>query len=297
MVLAVLLGVFAFVSLGLLLNKLSLERQNRHWTEHSHFLEKILDRSKKQHRRLFQSVQIRQKQAKNLNTALDSMKKENDSLDEMLKKTQADIATVKEEKTYLEEMLIHKTQQIENLNAQINQAGDAPTGLVNIALPSSPNDEELRRLQEQNHLLQEKLNRLYKAINANINEINIAKIALEETVSSARKKIEDEWNTVNLGSVTTGAGAETPAASAVESKAPKTEGHVLAVNDEHGFVVIDLGRTDNLPPDAVLQVKKNGRSIATLSVLELRNAMAACNVKEVLDGQRIEINDPVSILR
>jgi hypothetical protein len=42
---------------------------------------------------------------------------------------------------------------------------------------------------------------------------------------------------------------------------------------------------------------KAGQPIATLSVLELRDVMAACNIKDIADGQKIEINDPVSVLR
>ena len=86
-VLAVLLGVFSLISLGLFINKISLERQNRHWTEHSHFLEKILRRSRKQHKTLFRSVKNRQKQAENLNSALKSLKKDNESLEDLLEKT------------------------------------------------------------------------------------------------------------------------------------------------------------------------------------------------------------------
>ena len=63
------------------------------------------------------------------------------------------------------------------------------------------------------------------------------------------------------------------------------------------FVLAHLGKADNLSSESTLEVKKNGRSIATLSILEIRDVMAACNVKEIQNGQRVEINDPVSILR
>ena len=289
MVLTVLFGIFVLLSTVLFLNKLSLEKQNRRWTDLSHRLEQMLDRSKQHRHRLFHSMQSRQKEAKNLGTSLEAIKKEKQSLESSIKENEANIASIQQEKTYLEEMLIHKTKEIEVLSARTGQSSsDAGVGTVN--------EEELKRLNDQNQILRDKLARLYKAVSSNINEINVAKIALEETVSSAKKKIDDEWNTVNLGSVTTGETSDeipTPGTN----KEPKTEGHVLAVNDEHGFVVIDLGSADNLPTNATLQVKKNGQTIATLSVLEIRNAMAACNIKDLRDGQRIEINDLVSIIR
>ena len=113
---------------------------------------------------------------------------------------------------------------------------------------------------------------------------------------TARKKIEDEWNTVNLGSVTTSAVSDRDKVPA-EAKQPKSEGHVLAINSEHGFVVIDLGKVDNLSSESTLEVKKNGQPIATLNILEIRDVMAACNIRDLQDGQRVEINDPVSIMR
>ena len=115
-------------------------------------------------------------------------------------------------------------------------------------------------------------------------------------MSTAKKKIEDEWNTVNLGSVTTSAVSDRQANGAGPQQ-PKSEGRVLAINSEHGFVVIDLGKVDNLSNETTLEVKKNGQPIATLNVLEIRDVMAACNIKDLQNGQKIEINDLVSILR
>jgi hypothetical protein len=175
-------------------------------------------------------------------------------------------------------------------------------------------DEDLQRLNEQNRILQEKLDRLYRMTSDKINEINVAKIALEETVSTARKNINDEWKTVDLGSVTsTASSMPAPMPAAMRSSTPlrqmeiqeekiqtdqtKNEGHVLAINNEHGFVVIDLGKVNNLQSDATLQVLKDGVPVATLNVLEIRDVMAACNIRELESGQHIEINDAVTILR
>ena len=274
---ASLLGVLFLFSLSLLSDKRSLQRENHAFLEESHRLENLLGKTKQHRRKLVERLQSNAKKTR--------------SLTEALKKTQADAASVKEEKTYLEEMLLDKTKEIETLKTQ-NQGQAAAQ---EPALSAGNNPEELKRLSEQNNLLKEKLNRLYKIITGKISEINIAKITLGDTVASAKKNIEDEWNTVNLGSVTAGS-AQTTAQTAA-AKLPKSEGHVLAINNEHGFVVIDLGRADNLGSDAILEVKKNGQAIATLSVLEIRDAMAACNIKDIRDGQHIEINDPVSTLR
>ena len=292
----VLTGVLTLYTFSTFSDTSTLQKKNQNLMEQSRQLQEALTLVQKQHAVLLRGLENRDKDSQNLKDSLDAMQKENKAIQETLKKNEARVESIKEEKSYLEEMLINKTKQIEILK---NQGGTSAESAVGTEVqPVAQNDEELSKLGEQNRVLQEKLDRLYKTTNAKMNEINIAKIALEETVSTAKKKIEDEWNTVNLGSVTTSAVADTPEAPAsTGTSTPKAEGHVLAINSEHGFVVVDLGKVDILPSDAMLEVKKNGLTIATLSVLEIRDVMAACNIKDLQTGQRIEINDSVSILR
>lgn len=263
--------------------------------------------------KLFHSLQKRSQKSREQNSALAALKNESESLRSQLKISESGVNSIKEEKAYLEEMLINKTKQIEILNHQKAKALEEARQQVQAAeaaappqapagptpsIPPTAKDEELKNLAEQNRILQEKLDRLYKATNANLSEINVAKIAFAETISAAKQKIDQEWNTVDLGSVTSNARSKPHAETATPDKKPvKAEGHVLAINSEHGFVVIDLGKTDNLPSDAMLEVKRNGRRIATINVLEIRDAMAACNIKNIQSGQKIEVNDPVSLLR
>jgi chromosome segregation ATPase len=296
-----LIGVLSLYALSLFSEKNTLLRKNRNLLQESKSLQETLVKVERDHQQLLSGYQNHEKESQNLQQALETLKKENESLQFSIKKNEASIESIKEEKSYLEEMLINKTKQIEILNSkkEPSAGSNAAPGAENVSADttgSSQKDEELKRLNEQNRELQEKLDRLYKTTNAKINEINIAKIALEETVSTAKRKIEDEWNTVNLGSVTTSAVSDRQG-EAPQSQQAKSQGHVLAINSEHGFVVVDLGKVDNLSSETTLEVRKNGQIIATLSVLEIRDVMAACNIRDLQDGQRIEINDPVSILR
>jgi hypothetical protein len=292
----VLFGVLSLCALSLFFDRISLIKKNRTLLENSQKLEQALELVQQQNHEFLQKFGGVEKEKQTLSEALETVKKENESLQFASKKNESRIESIKEEKSYLEEMLINKTKQIEILNSQkTSDSGDVlPAEGIHATLEQK--DEELRRLNDQNRLLQEKLDRLYKTTSDKINEINIAKIALADTVSIARKKIEDEWNTVNLGSVTTSAVSDRDKIP-VETTQPKSEGHVLAINSEHGFVVVDLGKVDNLSSESTLEVKKDGQLIATLSILEIRDVMAACNIKELKAGNRVEINDPVSILR
>lgn len=305
------------------LERQSLIRKNNNLVQQSENLQKSLDQILSSNHEFLRGLQSSEKEKKHLKSAFEGLKKENETLQFNFKKLESKIDSIKEEKSYLEEMLINKTKQIEILNTQKEAAPQVPAltqELQTLGTQVSQKDEDLQRLNEQNKILQQKMDRLYRMTNDKINEINVAKIALEETVSTARKKINDEWKTVDLGAVTSTAQA-TPPPSFVQAPSPlrqmeiqeepvavqpqqvpqegsaKDEGHVLAINNEHGFVVIDLGKVNNLQSDATLQVVKNGVPVATLNVLEIRDVMAACNIRELESGQQIEINDAVTILR
>jgi len=45
----------------------------------------------------------------------------------------------------------------------------------------------------------------------------------------------------------------------------------------------------------VLNVTKDGQRVAVLTVLEVRDVMSACNVKETAPGYRLQVNDSVTI--
>ena len=289
------LGTLVICSISLFLDVRNLSHSNKELIQVSHKINSELTRLSEENQKLIAARDERSKETKSFSETIEALKKQNESLTFQLTKIQDHIESVKEEKSYLEEMLINKTKQIDILK---NQAAQIPDTSVTEA-QIGEKDDELRKLNDENRILQEKLGRLFKTTNEKINEINVAKIALSETVSTAQKKIEDEWNTVNLGAVTTSAMPmhQNEIEEAPVPHTPKTEGHVLAINNEHGFVVVDMGKVDNLSDGALLEIKKDGQSVATLSVLEIRDVMAACNIKEVQDGQRIEINDPVSVLR
>ncbi|MBI4432036.1 MAG: hypothetical protein HY592_00940 [Candidatus Omnitrophica bacterium] len=221
-----------------------------------------------------------------LKDSLEEAKRENESLKLEIQKVRESLDSLTEEKTYLEEILLKKNKEIEKSQPAVT------TDSATIDARLREKDEELKRLAEQNKILTDKLDRLYKTANEKIAEITIAKIALEETVSEARRQIANEWSTVNLGSISTKQTAPAAAAPKETPRAPKTEGRVLAINDQHGFVVVDFGSGD-LKSDSSLVVKKGQEEIATLSVLEVRDAMTACNVRDLKSGRKIAAGDIV----
>ncbi len=304
---SILIGTLFFYSLSLIWDTRTLSKRNQELLLKSNSLQAKLDKLSLENQSLLSGQESNSKQAKTFQEIVQALKKENESLAFQLKKIEARASAVKEEKSYLEEMLINKSKQIELLRSQTQTGGeDSAQAHGEVVAQIGEKDAELRKLNDQNRVLQEKMERIFKTTNEKMSEINVAKIALSETVSTAQRKIEDEWNTVNLGAVTTSAmpaGRQAlPMRQNEIEEAPiphvaKSEGHVLAINNEHGFVVVDLGKVDNLVDGALLEVRKGGTTVATLAVLEIRDVMAACNIKDVLEGQRIEINDAVSLVR
>jgi predicted nucleic acid-binding Zn-ribbon protein len=221
-----------------------------------------------------------------LENAVDVAKRENASLAASLKKIEDRMKDVQEEKVYLEDILIHKTKEIERL-----KTGGVPTDAA-----ITDKDAEIARLAEQNRVLSAKLEKLYQAANEKISEINVAKIALEETIAEAKKQVQDEYSTVDLGAIHLDATARPHAPSVpLAQPAPSSVGRVRAINDEHGFVVIDMGKAQRVKPDSILEVTRGGKRVAMLSVLEIRDVMSACNIKESARGESIQVGDTVTL--
>lgn len=227
---------------------------------------------------------------KNLKDAIENYRRENGSIQFQLQKIQGRLDSITEEKAYLEEILVNKTKETERLK----RGSSAQSMTVNTTGATGGLNEEIRKLNEQNTLLSQKLERLYKTTNSKMTEINIAKIALEDTIAEARKTIDNEWNTVNLGSIRVNQSGPTAAAQTTSSK---KQGKVLAINEGHGFVVVDLGRVDGIKSDTVLTLKRNNETIATLTVLEVRDVMTACNIKDLNPGKTIAVNDQALVLK
>ncbi|MCG3177229.1 MAG: hypothetical protein MOGMAGMI_02197 [Candidatus Omnitrophica bacterium] len=261
------------------------------------FLKESTATVEKKMRTTSKRLQRAERERRRLILALNGIQKEHDEVQFELKKAESVADTANEEKVYLEEMLLNKTKEIEKLRTGAPSSATAPVDLsaapADLAAQIRARDAEIAKLNEQNTALSAKLERLYKTTSDRIAEINIAKITLEETVAEARKSIEQEFAAVDLGSIRTPGGQGAPA----QRSAPKQEGRVLAVNAEHGFVVVDLGRVDALKTETALEVSRGGKRIARLSVLEVRDVMAACNVAELYDGTTVGINDVVSVVR
>jgi hypothetical protein len=301
--LALAAGVLSLTTLFFALNSMNLLQKNRSLLEESKKLQETLNTIEEKNRDILEKIDADRQSAE---ASLAQLKRENEAFQVQIKTIQEELSMANEEKTYLEDVLIHKTREIERLKgapaASTSSAATmttATTGTTSeLSAKIKEKDAQIQKLAEQNRILANKLDELYRLTNQKISEINVAKIALEETISQARKSIETALNAVDLGSISVNPGADggKQAASATPVRsAPKKEGKVLAVNQDHGFVVVDIGKVDGLRSDTTLALSRNGKEVATLAVLEVRDVMSACNIKSLIQGQKIEINDLVLV--
>ena len=153
-------------------------------------------------------------------------------------------------------------------------------------------------LDEQNRILAEKLGKLYQTTSERIAEIKSAKTSLEEAVDTAKRKIDDEWKTVNLGSIKVasyGAASSSPV-SPQSKRTMKVQGKVLVINKQHGFVIVSLGSVDGVSASTRFAVSRQSASVAVLAVMEIQEMMTACRIEEVKNGQTPEVDDDVEVL-
>ncbi|MFC1623705.1 hypothetical protein ACFL28_00075 [Candidatus Omnitrophota bacterium] len=83
-----------------------------------------------------------------------------------------------------------------------------------------------------------------------------------------------------------------PLEQITESRAPK--GRVLTVNREYSFVVIDVGMQDGINGGANFNVYRGGTLIGSIEVIQTRERISACDIKDVNEGFKIEIDDVIA---
>ena len=286
-----LLCVFAVSSVFLFTKSSSLEKQNRRLTGESTRLQQLIEQ-------LRQSA-LSVERPLTEQVALAAIETENSALETEMERVRAEMNEAREEKVYLEEMLINKVRELESLSGAAAAPAAAPAlkaETKDLQEKLRERDDQVQKLTERNTALLGRIHRLYKLADQKIAEINVAKMTLDETVSSARKVLEDEWNTVDLGQISaSGIPVAGPSEKSPEARGPKLQGRVLAVNHDHGFVVVDIGTVDGVTPETEFLLQRKGQTVGTLKVLEARDLMTACNIRDAAAGVKVAVNDPVLI--
>lgn len=244
-------------NLALVVWTVRLVSDNRSLEDSRASIQRTLDQALAERGEISARLDEASKKAEALRAEVEKLRGEAGTVDERIAAAERTAAEANEEKTYLEDILIYQNREIEALRKS------AGADVQELAKKLLDREEENRRLQIENAQLRQ---RVTSGAESPAVDLGVVRVGSEETSEPAP--------------------AQRPA---------RRQGRVLAINDDHGFVVVNLGRVDGVRDDTPLFLSKADEVVATLSVVEARDVMSACNVKSIKTGVRIEINDPVSL--
>ena len=146
-------------------------------------------------------------------------------------------------------------------------------------------DKKVQDLQEGKSLVQKRLNEMEKMLADRTSKIEALKNELDAIKGGKVSGIDNE----SKESVELPAIVVRSASSAEKSKAQIQEfsGKILAVNLESNFVVVDLGSSSGVKVGDVFNVYRDARSIGSISVIQTRVGISACDIKKMSVPLRI----------
>ena len=74
-------------------------------------------------------------------------------------------------------------------------------------------------------------------------------------------------------------------------------GEIISINEEHSFVVINLGRDERAYVGSILEVYQDDREIGKMQVLKVRDTIAMAEVIEIKPGAIVKVGDKVILLK
>jgi chromosome segregation ATPase len=81
-----------------------------------------------------------------------------------------------------------------------------------------------------------------------------------------------------------------PPAEKVKEESPVFPGKILAVNSDSNFVVIDLGISSGVKLGDTFNVYRDGKTIGSIAVIQVRDSISACDIKRMSTPLKIGDN-------
>ncbi len=159
-------------------------------------------------------------------------------------------------------------------------------------------EEQLANVTEERDKVADQLTEMKQALERRLEELNQTKKVLEDAVKGAKKVArKDDSTSIQLSPIVVKAEDESPLPKLTKAEEVKEEpfelaGHIITVNDKHRFVVIDIGRDDNVRKGMNFDVYRKGEKVGRIEVIETRKNIAACDIKE-MSVRHLQVNDTV----
>ncbi len=155
-------------------------------------------------------------------------------------------------------------------------------------------DEGLAPLKKDNVILKRQLKSLVERkinLEKRLNELsNLSKAT--ESAGSPTETDESKKEFIELPPIVVRSQTTAPAPEKKSAK-DNSKGAILDINKENNFVVIDLGQNSGIKVGETLSVyrKDIDKAIAAIEVIQVRNTIAACDIKK--EAAPIQIGDTV----
>jgi len=244
-----------------------------------------------------------QREKSTLELDMNNLGRENEDLKRQLEYNQKimdsitqELVREKNDKTKIQEIL--KSMKSENavLMRQLKSLNERKINL----------EKKFQGLQEKNAAIEQKFNYMQTMLTDKLPQINDIREQIDvirsggtpETRTPETQTAGPEEESVELPPIVvkpqtqtqTQAQAETPAWPK-KSIPVEPEGTVLEINQEGKFVIIDLGQDAGIKPGDTLKVYKQGKVVGTIEVIQARQGISACDIKEEIEP--IEVGDTI----
>nr|MBU1328649.1 hypothetical protein [Candidatus Omnitrophota bacterium] len=221
------------------------------------------------------------------------------------------LAKLQEEKNLIEQSLKDSEQVAQIISNDLlrekNVNKDDKRISETIAMENSVLKSKISKFEEianeYNSLLAEKesmkakLARLESDAEYKNQEINKFKIALQESAVKSQEARAEAYHSpeeVDLPPIRAQKTAKltTPSLERLGEKL-ELKGRVVTVNKEHNFVVIDIGKQDGIDIGNKFNVYRGETFLGSVEIIQMRDRIAAADIKDLREGLSIEINDTV----
>jgi cell division septum initiation protein DivIVA len=213
-----------------------------------------------------------EEQINSVHDTLNNLSKEKEDLEKSIGALTAELEKEKQANLQSQESMKPIIDENASLKGQVEDLNSRKDVLAN----------QLAELQTKNKNLEDKLNEVDKLLKEKISQVDSIKKKIEqaETISAP---IVNKGTSVELSPIVVRASSAQSFSSAQGTVLQKTgvEGKILAVNNDNGFVVVDLGKAQGVNlGDMFKAYNKNNKAVANLQVIQVRDNISACDTSK-----------------
>ncbi len=244
-----------------------------------------------------------------LSFQIDNLRQELKTLEMDNEQLRQELESLTREKQDLEQQLNYNQKTFDNISSQLviekraklqmqdqlkpikNENAILRQQLKSLSIKKIKLENQLRQLQEEKSGLERRLNEIELFLEDRFSRKK--DLELKNQLDTAKESVELPPIIVRpqtAPAVVTPAQTEGPI---MQEKGTQVyvEGVVLAVNKENNFVVIDLGQNTGIKMGDTFRVYRQGKAIATIEVIQVRESVSACDIREEIAS--IEVGDTI----